>query len=300
MVYNVNTAVFSSSFPFPNDVADKYLKLCKAEHLKVLIYIMRNLATTPSVEEIAQNTDVSAFDVKEALLFWADTGILIAETTPQKEKAPVVTKSPKPSRDDVIKRGLEDEKLRYLLNQTQVLFSRNLKTNEVEILGWIYDDLGFDVSLILYLIQYAKEVNKANVSFIEKTAAKWADNGIETVTDAEAYIKETVVKDQAWKRVCIIFGIEKRNPSEKELSNAVKWINEWKVPNEKLKEAYDICVDAKSKFIFSYTAKIINGWYSDDGTLKPTDDKKSPVSDSSTVTFDVNTYKELINSKDKL
>lgn len=295
MVYNLNTAVFASSFPFPNDVVDKYIKLCKAEHLKVLIYIMRNLAKIPTIEEISYHTDISNYDVKEAILFWADTGILTTQSNAiDADRKAVIKKIAKPSREDVAKRGLEDEKLRYLFNQTQLIFGRNLKGNEVETLGWIYDDLGLNPSVILFIIQYAKQQNKTNITFIEKIAADWAEKNIETIYDAELELKNIAITEQAWKLVSSIFGIERRKPSKKESELSVKWINEWKITKEQIKEAYDICIDTNSKYSFAYISKIIENWHNGfDVTAKPK--KKTSKNNAS---YDIDLFEAMLNSED--
>ena len=294
MVYNVNPTIFSSTFAIPTDVADKYLKLCKAEHIKVLIYILRNLANKPAVEQIAYETDLSEFDVKEALLFWSDAGILCSESSIENTEAKnVIKKSLKPSRQDVAKRGLEDEKLRYLLTQTQMIFARNLKGNEVETLGWLYDDLGLEVSVILYIVQYAKQQEKANIRFIESIATDWVDKGVETIADAEEQVKQLAVAEQAWRLVCAAFGIERRKPSKKESELSVKWVNEWKISRETLKEAYDICVDSKSKYSFSYIAKIIENWHNGGENSK-----SAPKNSKNNTTYDIDLFEKMLNSKE--
>ncbi len=296
MVYNINPIIFSSTFAVPTDVADKYLKLSKGEHLKVLIYILRNIAAKPSVEQIAKETDISEFDVKEALLFWADTGILITEAPKNfEEKNKSVKKALKPSRIDVAKRGLEDSKLRYLLNQTQIIFGRNLKGNEVETLGWLYDDLGLEVSLILFIVEYAKQQNKAKISFIESIATEWADKGVETIDDAEEQIKNMTLAEQAWRAVSNVFGIERRKPSKKESELSLKWINEWKISKEMLKEAYDICVDNNSKYSFAYIAKIIENWHNEG---KENHAEKKSNSKKMQGAYDIDLFEKMLNSKD--
>ncbi len=299
MKYNINPAVFTNVFVFPVSIADKYLKLCKGEHLKVLIYIMRTSTDKPSVEEISQALDLSEYDVKEAILFWADAGILLTENTASKtEKPKTVKKVLKPTREDIARRGLEDPKIKYLLNETQLKFGRGLKNNEAETLVWMYDDLGLDVSLVLFIVEYAAQNGKKNIRFIESIATDWADKGIETIEQAEEEVRLMALHDKAWTVVCKAFGIERRKPSKKEESLSLLWINEWNISPEMLKEAYDTCIDTKSKYSFPYIAKIIENWHNE-GYEKPEDIKpKEAGSDSSTVTFDVDLYKKMLNSKD--
>lgn len=299
MVYNINPQIFHSAFSVPSDVADKYLKLSKGEHLKVLIYILRNSIKNPTVEEISSETDVSVYDVKEALLFWADAGFLIIENTSKEiDNKKLIKKTLKPSRLDVAKRGLEDQKLSYLLNQTQMIFGRMLKDNEVETFGWLYDDLGLDVSLILFIVQYAKQQRKVNIRFIESIATEWCDKGIETIADAEQEVNERTLATEAWYLVSGVFGIERRNPSDKERTLSLKWVKEWQISKEMLKKAYDTCIDAKSKFSFPYIAKIIENWHKKG--FKTLDDVSNALKTDNKMqgAYNIDLFEQMLDSKD--
>ncbi len=302
MGYTVNPICLSSVFTLPSTVADRHLKLANPEHIKVLIYIFRNLAEGIIIEKIADATGVSEYDINEALLYWADAGILLPDRTntinKTDDKPKSQKKSEKPSRVDVAKRGLEDERIRYLMNETQIKFGRNLKTNETSTLIWLYDDLGLDVSLIMLIIQYAVNHNKANIRFIEQIATEWVDNGIDNISDAEEDLRIRAEDDLLWKKVSICFGIERRKPSKKELELSRLWITDWKISNEMLTLAYEECVDKKSKFSFPYVAKIIENWHND-GITSPEDiTSKKEKKDDGFGVFDLDLYEKMINSKD--
>lgn len=301
MEYFINPSVYAQAFALPSIVADKYLKLAKGEHIKVLIYIMRNSADLPEVEKIANETDVSVYDVKEALLFWADAGILVPKETTASttDKQKTVKKVIKPQREDVAKRGLEDPKIRYMLNETQLKFGRNLKTNETSTLVWLYDDQGLDVSLILLIVQYAVTHNKPNIRFIESVATDWLDKGIDNLADADEELRKLALGEQAWSAVQSAFGLERRKPSKKETELSVKWIDEWKISKEMLQLAYEACVDTKSKFSFPYVAKIIENWHSK-GFENPQDveNDKKPTEDDTKAAYDLDLFEKMLNSKE--
>ena len=69
MSYLINPKAFSAVFTVPAAVADKHLKLARGEHIKVLLYIMRNMSVNPDNAEIAAATGLSEYDVAEALLY---------------------------------------------------------------------------------------------------------------------------------------------------------------------------------------------------------------------------------------
>lgn len=303
MDYYINPTSFSAVFTVPTAVTDRYLKFAKAEHIKVLLYILRNMSENFSLNDISENTDVSLFDVKEALLYWADAGILVEKDKPavvSDVKTPkTVQQSMKPSRTDVAKRGSEDPKIRYLLNQAQLKLGRNLKSNESSTLVWLYDDEGLDVSLILLIIQYAVQHNKANIRFIESVAVDWINEGIDNISDADEWFKNIALMEQSWAVVSKAFGLERRKPSKKESELVFKWIDEWKISKEMLVAAYEACVDAKSKFSFPYVAKIIESWHKN-GYTKPEDIKQDTKPEQNDMaTFDLNLYQKMLDSEDE-
>ena len=176
---------------------------------------------------------------------------------------------------------------------------RNLKTNEMSTLVWLYDDLGLEVSIILLIVQYAVTHGKANIRFIEQTAVRWVDKGIADMSDAEEELRILSEEEQAWKVVSQCFGLERRKPSVKETEYSHRWIFEWNFSTDLLSAAYDECVNAKSKFSFSYVAKIIENWHKK-GIKTPADISKDqkPKEKDDFAAFDLDLYEKMINSKD--
>ena len=261
MSYTINPAAFSAVFTVPCDVADKHLKLATASQLKVLIYVMRNLSCGINAENCAEALSLPLSEVEDALLFWSQCNLLIGEAPKVEEpiKTPVIT-TEMPTRADVIRRGMEDERVALLMREAQLKFGRGLKQNESSLLVALYDDEGMDVSLILMLLQYATSNGKCNISFIKSTAVKWIKAGVQTVADAERLIAKEAEDMLCWSIVERVFGIERRKPSTKELELSALWVNQWKVSEEMLKAAYDECVNQKTKLNMPYIAKIIENW----------------------------------------
>lgn len=302
MEYRINPTAFSAVFTLPAAVADNHLKLARGEHIKVLLYIMRNMTAPIEPDTIAEAVGISEYDVKEALLYWADAGILNSDGALEKKteiKPKTTIRAEKPSRNDVARRGAEDEKISYLLRETQLRLGRNLKSNEASTLVWLYDDEGLDVSLILMIVQYAAAHNRANIRFIESTAVDWINKGIDTVAAADAELNNMAVCEQAWRIVSTAFGLERRKPSKKETELSVMWINDWKMSREMLNTAYEECVNTKSKFSFPYTAKIIESWH-EKGYKTPEDimgDKKAEEKEDFAA-YNIDLFEKMLNAKD--
>ena len=267
MNFSINTAVFQNTFSLPADIADKHLKLASATQLRVILYIFRNIASGCDTEKIAAELKLDISETEDALLYWANAGILTCNNAVNEEVAAPAPKKRvraniiKPSREEIARRGFENPQIQLLLNEAQMKFGRLLKNSEASTLVWLLDDEGMDISLILMLIEYAISENKCNISFIERTATDWLNNGVSSILDAEKYIADQYIKRTAWKIVEAAFGIDDRMASAKELELSNLWINEWGFDRKMLRLAYEKCVDAKSKFIMSYTAKILEGWH---------------------------------------
>lgn len=279
MGFSVNPSVYTQTFPVPAFVADRLLKLATHTQLKVLLYIMKNPSADIKVRDVCDACAVQYEEAQDALCFWAQNGVLETNEEEKSEqvgavkpvKTAVLTDA-RPSRHDVARRGLEDPALHMLLNEAQLKFKRNLKTNEAQTIVWMYDDLDFDVSVVLLLIQYAVSEKRCNVSFMEKIAVRWSEEGIDNLSAAEQWIAEKTKADIAFRRVCKAFGMEYRRPSQRESELSVLWFSKWELDDSLLALAYDACVDAKSKFSFPYTAKIIEKWHK--SGFKSADDVK--------------------------
>ena len=299
MKFTINATVFGNTFAVPSVVADKYLKIATPTQLKVLLFFMRNISDGIDAKKISVSLSLPESEVEDALVFWQQRDILVGEAVRQEEPKQVIINSTLPSRSDVIKRALEDPQLTFLVREAQLKFGRNLKGNETQLLVSLYDDHGMDSSVILLLLQYAVREDKCNISFIKKIAAQWIAAGVETVIDAERFITESAKQNLAWNIVQNAFGIERRNPSAKEIELSNLWINEWKISKDMLKAAYDACIDSKTKLSFAYVAKIIESWHKDGITTREqVNNKKTPSKQSGKndyAGYDLDLFEKMLN-----
>ncbi|MBR0466369.1 MAG: DnaD domain protein [Clostridia bacterium] len=278
MKYHINTESLGSTFMLPTPVIDKWIKLASNTQLKVILYVFRNIANGLDAENTAKALGLGIDEVSDALSFWEERGLLCSEKEVIKEKETknIVQKTEMPTREDVIARGLEDDNVKLIMREAQIFFGRGLKQNESSWLLYLYDDCGMDPAVILCLLSHSAAEGKCNLNNIKKTSNRWLKEGVETVADAERIINLSAREELAWRTVQSIFGMEKRNPSEKEKALAFLWLTEWEIPTDILKAAYDTCVDTTSKFSFPYVAKIVEKWHKK-GYKTVEDVKENPV-----------------------
>ncbi len=298
MSYKVNTEKLGDTFPLPGEVADRLLKLASHTQLKVLLYFFRHLSASPDAQKCAGELGIPVSDAEDALLFWAQEGILSGEAKPLEE--PVVRtalKPAEPSRQDVIRRGLEDKKIAFLLNEAQLKFARGLKQNESGYLVYLYDDCGMDTSLILYLLQYAASKGRCNITYIRSVANRWLNKNITSVPQAEADIADSVKRELAWSVVQKTFGLDRRAPSEKEGEAAYRWTAEWEFSPEMLKAAYDVCVDTKGKCNIKYINAVLENWHKNDVKTKEDIEKadKKAEKKNGYAGFSIEKFEEMLN-----
>lgn len=283
MEFRLNFEKAIGGFMMPTDVVDSHLKLAGALQLRVILYCYRNMNTSIDPEQISNALSVSEEDVRDALMFWSELGLLVCdgmnsalvpqEPEPKKAAPP---KAPRPDRSEVARRGLECPEIAFLLNESQQKFGRMLKQSESSVLVWLYDDLGLDAALILMVIEYALQAGRCNISYIEKVAKDWSENGVETIADAEARIVELNNARSAWNIMRSAFGLDQRAPSDSEAKLAKQCVIEWKMERDLLKKAYDICVDSLGKYRASYIKTVLTSWHKK-GINKVSDLEKETV-----------------------
>ncbi len=267
MDYLLNPSAMQSIFMMPAEVCKAYLKLASAEQLRVLLFTMSNINIGVNPVSCAEALGIPFENVCDALDFWVDAGAftkigeqLQFEAKPEK-RTTAKTETSKPSREEIAMMGNTDEKIVFLLREAELKFKRPLRFSEMQALVSLYADENMDVSLILMLVEFAISEGKSSIGFINSTARAWQAAGVETVSAAEEQIERIGRQKSAWVIVERAFGIEHRQPSTKELEFSEKWVIEWNFKRDMLKEAYDLCVDSKTKLSLPYINKILESWH---------------------------------------
>ena len=307
MKYAVNPFASDGFFSLPS-VVEKNIKIATHEQLKVIIWAAKNGLGEIDAKAAADALRISESAAMDALDFWAENGALL------KKDAPIIAEEPKkevkkavraatvmPSRQEIARRGSECPEIAFLLQEAQMKFGRALKDSESGMIVWLYDDQGINLPLMLMLFEHAKSLNNFRIGFIERTAMDWIDAGVTDVVAAENYLVEQKAKQGAWAVVERAFGIPHRKPSDKETEFAHKWVNEWAVSFDLLKEAYNICIDNKAKLSMAYVNKILETWVSS-GVKTPADikqeSKKQTAAKNTSATYNIDLAKKRMFTSD--
>lgn len=265
MKIQLNMAGWHGVFALPTDVADKHLKLASHEALKVILAITRKGGDVDE-ESLCRELGVTGAQLKEALLYWEQAGLLLR---PEAPAAPVKPAKPdkavrtlRATRAEIARRALESREIALVLQRAEIVFARPLKETEKSALVYVLDNLGMKPEVALMLLEYAAAQGRTTASFLESTAVDWVDRGIESVAAAEKEMAAADEKRQAWAMAKRALSIEDRRPSAKESETVRRWTAEWGFDEAMLRLAYDQCVDRIGKVSFAYINKVLEGWHS--------------------------------------
>jgi DnaD/phage-associated family protein len=89
-------------------------------------------------------------------------------------------------------------------------------------------------------------------------AKNWADEGIDSIADAEAKLQDIEKSDRLWNEVIAITGIRHRRPTAKQREMVKEWFDSFDVTMVTL--ASDIMKENTSEPSLAYINKILNQW----------------------------------------
>ena len=304
MSFRINLGSWGSVFAVPSKVADEKLKLSSGFQLKVLLYILGHNNEEFTNKQIGEALGMHEDDVKDALTYWVNEGILcfsqdsfaprpqvendaniqtkskseengsvsvgktvtektVAEKTDKNDEKPkaVMSRPQKPSHTRISMLAANDKTLVDLLNDVQMVLKKTLSNVETATIVYLYDTCGLSAPVIMMLVEYCIAINKPNARTIERIGVQWADEGVETVFDAEQKITAVRQSNADFAKVASVFGIHiPGTPTAKQLEYANRWVSQWKFSDEMLREAYERCIDTKGEMKFSYIDGILKRW----------------------------------------
>ena len=275
---SVNVTVVSNEF------IDTYMASANGEYVKVFLYLLRHANEDLTISAIADALNHTESDVKRALSYWREAGVLAEE-----EKAPVVEKpavcepdrgnaaveavataavpenSTGPLRElpecgntyERMQKLSEDDEFATLLYVVQQYLGKTFTQIECEKFAYFYDCLGMSVELLEYLAEYCAGGGHTSIRYIEKVALNWYQVGIKNREDAKDY---TMRFNRDMSSVMKAFGITNRNPGIAEQEFMKKWFKEYGFDSAIVTEACNRTITATGSASFPYTDKILSGW----------------------------------------
>lgn len=268
-----------------NEFIDTYMAAANGEYVKVFLYLLRHEGEDITVSAIADALDHTESDVKRALSYWEEAGILSGEeqeteTAGAAGETAATVQAPAAARTSMetggraagaellllpesgdsyerLSRLSEDEEFSALLYAVQQYLGKTFTQIECEKFAFFYDGLNMSGDLLEYLAEYCAGGGHTSIRYIEKVAINWYQLGIKTREEARNYVTRYSRDVSA---VMKAFGLTNRNPATAEQEYMKKWFREYGFDSTLVAEACSRTIKATGAASFPYADKILSGW----------------------------------------
>lgn len=264
-LYKLNTP-FSNYTLIDNNFIDNFLPKARGEYVKIYILILKYASCGEGGFDssfIAKNLNLLESDIKNALSYWNDVGVIkltsIDEKTSNIEFLQLSESSSTTSSLNLINE-INDNNLIDFFKEVELIIGRPLSQKEMEhYINWT-KNFNFSYELILYLISYCVNKNKKDFRYIEKVAIAWADLNIKTLDEAMVYTEKREKNFVNYRKIFTYLGMPDSEISKPQEELFNKWLITYNMPIELIYKACDICFSKLSKTDFNYIDGILNNF----------------------------------------
>ncbi len=174
---------------------------------------------------------------------------------------------PRYTEQDVLCAMEDDRSFHALYGEVQRLLGRSLNTEELKILLGFVRYLGLPTEVISVLICYCKDRARRRGSnrnpslrTIEKEAYAWAEQGIDSMEEAVAFIQAQNLRASRLRQLMDTLQIRGRNLTPGEEKYALQWIS-WGFEKDAIALAYDKTCLNTGGLSWAYMNKILARWH---------------------------------------
>lgn len=248
--FNIKQEYMSISMDF----VERLMPDANPTFVKIYLYALMlcSKGVECSSEVIAKRLGLLESDVLLAMKYWEEKGMLNALTPAEPEKQEITI-------DNIVSE--DSEELRQMLSLAQEVLGKTFTSSDTKTLYWIYSKLNMPIEVILVLLEYCVSINKRNMSYIEQVAISWSERGINTLEEADAFMREQIKKEQNYNSLKRIFGIVSRDFTGIEQNYLKTWTTVYNMSEEMIALAYEYCILRTNKLSFPYMDKIIENWF---------------------------------------
>ena len=185
----------------------------------------------------------------------------------QERKTLIAGERPAYSEKDVLRAMDQDRDFRSLYGEVQRLLGKVLTTEELKLLLSLRRYLGLPNDVISILVYYCKDrarqrgsLRNPSLRTIEKEAYLWAEQGIETLEQAAAYIQAQNLKNSRLERLKTVIQVRGRNLTPGEERYANSWLD-MGFDEQAIAIAYDRTCLNTGGLNWAYMNNILQSWH---------------------------------------
>lgn len=296
---------FQKCVPLPIEFINKYMINANATYVKVYLYglaLCYESKENVTNADIAEALDILETDVSKAWRYWKRVGLIKSEgkgaimynAIPCEETLPEAKKKEEPeakkeqteetrkraaNMEEITKAMEINPKMRDTVKMAEQLLKKTLSSREVEAIYNFMQWYGMSEAVVLELFEYCATIDKTSISYIEKVAQNWYDNGITTVEAATKVLNKAVKIIRMQNKCKKMFGLD-RAFSAGEAKYISSWVSEYTMSEAMIKAAYERTVLNTGKLSMPYMNSILRSWYEKDiktvSQIEQKGDYKSP------------------------
>ena len=231
----------------------------------LLFLLLQRLDRGASPEELQQRLGFSALQLAAAEGALQEMGLLSAPSAP-----PVAPSDDHPqySADELSDMLETDRTFSALVEQTEQVLGKKMKTADLQLLAALYDDMGLPADVIYLLVCHCTERTarrfgegrRPTMRQIEKEGCLWARMGISDQESADRYLRSLAQKQEKAAAYMRVLNIHDRPPVDSELHYLQQWWEQG-FPPETVALAYDKTVFHKKEMNWRYLNGILRRWH---------------------------------------
>ena len=150
-----------------------------------------------------------------------------------------------------------NQDFQFALQAIQSFLERPFKSNEIELISYLYGTLHFSSELLIHLYDYCISLGKSNSNYIQAVALSWHEQGVKSPEDAK---KVTTDYNTAYTAISKAFGLG-RPLAIIEKQFVERWQKEWMIDLSVIIEACNRTMLKIQKADFKYTEGILDIWH---------------------------------------
>ena len=284
--YRIKKKLLSDTFSIPRKLISRLSEAGECE-LKIFLVLAsletEEYLTEEDILEELEAAGVSSCDFSEGMAFLRGAGLIEKSTAKTKERAEKAEKeekkevkteredkdenksehrpSSKPSyTSKQLAEAVKNNDFRQMVEWASGRMGKTFNTSDISTLYSFIDYLCLPCDVVMLAIEHCVSEGKASLRYVEKLLIDFADREINTYQKAEEYIirRKNYLSFEGKMRT--MMGLGQRSLTSKERSMLTQW-QEWEMPEELIKLAYEKTVEKTGHVSMSYMHKILESWH---------------------------------------
>ena len=257
-----------------NTFIDQFMPSSSGDFVKIYLYLLRcaqSGQTDVSISKIADALHYTESDVTRAMGYWQKQRVLefvddeaeeeINHPAPAGVAAAAGDAVPSVSGNKITEfrpaHRYSKEDMRSLIFVAETYLKRPLSPQEQETLAYFITDLGMDIDLVDYLLDYCISMHHTSFHYIRKVAVNWAEQGIRSVEQAR---REGSSFRSEYFTIFRAMGISDHTPTSGEKEYMDRWLGEYALPMDVILLACRRTILQTGKARLPYTDSILRNW----------------------------------------